>query len=61
MPGTMTKYNQKKKIPPPKREGSPKEVKRVKKVKKIEKDSARKKQSDDQQELASIWDEDLCE
>lgn len=58
MPGTMTKYNQKKKTPPQKREESPKEVKRVKK---IEKDSARENQSDDQQELESIWDEDLCE
>lgn len=57
----MTKHSQKKKISPPKREQLPENLKRGKKIKKTEKDLARKKQSDDQQELASIWDEDLCE
>jgi len=32
-----------------------------KKVKKVRKESAKKKQSDGQQELTRIWDEDLCE
>ena len=32
-----------------------------KKVKKVRKDSGKKKQAEDQQELIRIWDEDLCE
>jgi len=49
------KQSKKKKKAPPKREQPPKIVKKVRK------DLGKEKQAEDQQELARIWDEDLCE
>ena len=48
-------HTKKKTNAPAKRDQPPK------KVKKVRKDSGKKKQAEDQQELIRIWDEDLCE
>ncbi|MBT5549105.1 MAG: hypothetical protein HOJ79_01375 [Nitrospina sp.] len=51
----MTKPAKKKNNDPPKQEKSSKKIKKVKKV------SGGKKLPEGQQELARIWNEDLCE
>ena len=49
---------QTKKKTPPER-GQPRKI--VKRVEKVRKDLAKKKQAEDQEKLAQLWDEDICE